>query len=1166
MRKIFLLSGLSLLMFFFCVLIFPSKVFGSDAECSVRDLGNNVAAGFGFLSNAWDCAGAYAGTPVDVYLGTSDDGGNTMTDPDSFYVNFGDNTGWQPGARTITHAWGSPGKYTMEMSFYYAGVHYTYSQVVRVASAQGSVSGPVILSAFAGNTASYTYSSGNCILGVVGSYLQGNDLTPPPTPDTNPPTQYTTTYAIDGTDFGRSRICPDGGCYGVYGWQSTGNICSRNNRSACTWRWPSDGNPSDNYGIVASSQHSITWKVSLSANAPAGEQAYWNITNIQTWEDSTCQTHPPPSDPPLGFTCTASFNPAGPFNIYGGYVDTQGRITSVGGANGSGLDFKWDYRWKPGGDLSSHFVYPQTVDPITTNQDYRGYWDSNGLNVGTYYLFLRGKNHDSGNWVECANSVRVNLNYYSPVGVFDSANCNQFVGWSGDPDRRGTPVNIHFTAKAAGIPLIDLGNSYVADVKRESGVCRQVCPACATSCDICDSCTQDTCPARCKHGFRVSTSDIPGFDALRDGNTYNIRAYGINLPGTGGTDTLLNRSPLQITCSVPPITPTPTSTPASTPTSTPQSTSTPTITPTPSSTPACIPPLDPSWNPATNINETWMTLNWDDNSDNETGFKIWTKEKVGGTYAADDDPDYTVGADIISQNLPQDTLQPCTTYNFKIVSYIDAIGECLTLTSNPIETEETTSCPTPTPTPTFVPTPTLVPVTGWIQAGGGDIHSDQTIVSGNPAGTFVSLLLDSYPGIITNGSGYNFVGGSASLKGWLISGYTFNGARIAAGSNKSLVCGASGCYTYFKTLRGDGNITALTPVSGEYHLTPANLATLTATASYSLVGNLYIGDTATDKLEFTRRTMQFLVDGNVYVKGQVYNLPPLSGAGTEVVIPEATAKTIEQGSDDASTNEGVDGNTLSVGGGDISGLRFSLDNTKGEVPAYQAKFSNAKLKLYLSSLSATDIQISAEENLDCSTYSAGDLPGRGTVIASHNFDVTGLPVGYHDFDVSDVMKDFVNQTGWTSDTLRHICFRVEATAGTIVFSSSEAGNGAKLYYTWSPDTVIPADGALMVVASGDINFSGDVWPGANSLISPVFEGAYIADGQLNTNSDPEVAGKRFTGRGVFVANDGIKTTRDLSAADKLLYSDEYFIYSPSLLAQFRNFLGKTQRFWVEVAP
>ena len=105
----------------------------------------------------------------------------------------------------------------------------------------------------------------------------------------------------------------------------------------------------------------------------------------------------------------------------------------------------------------------------------------------------------------------------------------------------------------------------------------------------------------------------------------------------------------------------------------------------------------------------------------------------------------------------------------------------------------------------------------------------------------------------------------------------------------------------------------------------------------------------------------------------------------------------------------------------------------------------------------------------------------------------------------------------------------------------------------------------MVVANGDINIDGNIWPGANALNTPVLEGVYISDGRINTNYN-NVKDKRLTARGIFAGIGGFDMTRDLSDADGNNYPDEYFVYDPTLMVKFRDFFGKSQRFWVEVAP
>lgn len=371
MRKFYFTSGFFLLVLAFWGIIFPSVVLGSDAECRAKDLGNGVMAGFGFTDGAWDCAGAYPGRAVKVTPAVSTDGGATFINPDGFYINYGDGSGWQPGAER-NHTWVSEGYYTMVISFYIKGVHYSHSQVVRVAS-QLSISNQN-LSATPGNTATYTYNSGSCIAGVIGDYVQGNNFPVPPI--STPPTLYSTSYTISpwGANFGSNRICPGGDCYSTDGWQSSGNSCSRATQSVCTWTYSAN-----NYGVSIRGQSSITWSASLSGNSPLGTSAYWNISNIKVFQGS-CMTYPMPVNPPTIASCTASFNNLTPGVPINGWRNITGTITAV--SNITGWVSGWQVRRN--GTITSSTRTEQLNDPVTAT------WNSAGVPAGMEVpLFLR---------------------------------------------------------------------------------------------------------------------------------------------------------------------------------------------------------------------------------------------------------------------------------------------------------------------------------------------------------------------------------------------------------------------------------------------------------------------------------------------------------------------------------------------------------------------------------------------------------------------------------------------------------------------------------------------------------------------------------------------------------------------------------------------------------
>jgi hypothetical protein len=167
---------------------------------------------------------------------------------------------------------------------------------------------------------------------------------------------------------------------------------------------------------------------------------------------------------------------------------------------------------------------------------------------------------------------------------------------------------------------------------------------------------------------------------------YRVRAY-ITCTGAGtcGANTYCSAYSNVSNC-----------TPSGTPTPTP--TPTPTATPTPTSTPVFI--LPPTTLVATASACQQISLHWDDNSNNETGYKI--ERSINNTTFSQID---TVPADTTTyvSNL---TLSGPRWY--KVRAYrIDANGESNSTYSN-TATATTVAC-SPTPTPTATPTPTPTP-------------------------------------------------------------------------------------------------------------------------------------------------------------------------------------------------------------------------------------------------------------------------------------------------------------------------------------------------------------------------------------------------------------------------------------------------------------------------
>ncbi len=111
---------------------------------------------------------------------------------------------------------------------------------------------------------------------------------------------------------------------------------------------------------------------------------------------------------------------------------------------------------------------------------------------------------------------------YNPVGNLEGGTCAAITGWTCDGDNYNASLRVDFYADGpagAGIPL----TSTQANVVREAAVGAQ-------------------CGGNPNHGFSYA---IPA-NALRDGRSHNIYAYGINIGS--GTHTLLPGSPRSVTC------------------------------------------------------------------------------------------------------------------------------------------------------------------------------------------------------------------------------------------------------------------------------------------------------------------------------------------------------------------------------------------------------------------------------------------------------------------------------------------------------------------------------------------------------------------------------------------------------------------------------------------
>jgi hypothetical protein len=126
-----------------------------------------------------------------------------------------------------------------------------------------------------------------------------------------------------------------------------------------------------------------------------------------------------------------------------------------------------------------------------------------------------------------ANPIYVSGTNQPPIGYFDYAKCDNFVGWTCDADDYSKPLDVHFyydgpvgTGKFVG--------STVANVTREAAV-------------------GNGCGGKTAHGFKMPSPDI-----LKDGQSHKIYAYAINTPT--GSNPLLTDNPKTIQCgSQPPI-------------------------------------------------------------------------------------------------------------------------------------------------------------------------------------------------------------------------------------------------------------------------------------------------------------------------------------------------------------------------------------------------------------------------------------------------------------------------------------------------------------------------------------------------------------------------------------------------------------------------------------
>ncbi len=111
----------------------------------------------------------------------------------------------------------------------------------------------------------------------------------------------------------------------------------------------------------------------------------------------------------------------------------------------------------------------------------------------------------------------------NPIGYLDRADCSTIAGWSFDPDNTNNNVRIDLY-KDGPYGTGTLLTSVTANVSR---------PGVDTAYNVTGN-----------YGFSLPTPTT-----LLDGKSHTVYAYGINLSGTSGTNTLLSGSPMTINCS-----------------------------------------------------------------------------------------------------------------------------------------------------------------------------------------------------------------------------------------------------------------------------------------------------------------------------------------------------------------------------------------------------------------------------------------------------------------------------------------------------------------------------------------------------------------------------------------------------------------------------------------
>ena len=172
------------------------------------------------------------------------------------------------------------------------------------------------------------------------------------------------------------------------------------------------------------------------------------------------------------------------------------------------------------GELASFSSYIQSSDYQTVLDKYYSAFASEMNTYGPYSeQYLK-------NLIESATSFS--------AGWLDLTDCDYFYGWAGDFDNLNQPVEVRFYSDGvAGI------GKYIGNTTANTQRAAAVCEALGGSTNNCSVCPSDQ--PQCKHGFI-----FPVPSSLEDGGTHSIYAYGINLPGTAGSNTLLSGSPKRI--------------------------------------------------------------------------------------------------------------------------------------------------------------------------------------------------------------------------------------------------------------------------------------------------------------------------------------------------------------------------------------------------------------------------------------------------------------------------------------------------------------------------------------------------------------------------------------------------------------------------------------------